>query len=1093
MDDSGVWLGWEFTLVGEKPEGGHAYKYYLYRRKRYLAQCGVIKILQNLAPSLVTGTPDPAIDDAKIKTILQAIEQQLPGYGLKHCRNFFVQGLNLGVRAGLWKIHVPAPIITVPRKKALFQPTTFAALPRLRKFQSALEQTWSDEEFFGEAELYLARLKNLKGFRPGEEKKQLRAGQLLLTTLLYSGLLDTKYLYLLPRHIDKLQANTDVCWIDFNEELTTQWETDVPRQASSDKGKRLYKETLFQKRWFPDSVTELLLLRWYADQLGEFPIPKNLTPDKSESYCQYLISAFLAAVGFSEKPMLLRGLLKCAITQNALVLPTFLLHVAAGKIATTSLPPRVWQRLYSDCRGEIVTLDVHVAPSETVLPLDEPLICDDFVIHQYDQYQLYKILVKRLTRKRVDPTRPHAKSIAIIELFSREHQGQLAPALLRLCQWAIELYRNGSSNQTRLAASTVANYIGQLQDLVNVIGAEDPLALEGDELLEIYQDLIDRSKTPKSKAFKAGRVKEFHNYLRRCGYDEPLNLSELEGVSSQGASVDANYINETAYQMALEAFNQIDASNPRLVTSRRLITMLGYRCGLRRTEAWKLRMCDIQISQYPVLLVRASRHKTVKSSHATRQILLKSLLPQAELNELLKWLEYRRLEQALDGFETDNSFVFCHEHNGLSLIQEAVIFQIIQTVLRAVTGDETVRYHHLRHSCGNNLMLRLQGIDWPELALYQPAILEAEAEAVFGLNSRTPSRKHLFQISVLLGHASPDITLKNYLHLCDYLLRHHLNQAHESLLSIEAITVISGIGRDALYKNRQRKYADLSVLKIAKNQLRSRILPTQTSATSVRQNVPIQWPESLQQYSTQQRLNEPSVAVLHQLIENNDAEHKNAHYWSEKTSYSEYVIQAWFDAADQLSQMKTGKKVSRHIRPQWWGLADTDQKNGIQTQEHQHPPRCMPKPHTQQDIKDAQQTLQQLQQLRFTAPEQIQWGVHYYITTNIVSHSHLRMKTVDDAKRYKEFILALGFSSKRIHCQLKPQRRPGSQSPEQQAKYWAKLLSIIPQQISLKSSIEKRGSDVGTLSMAFINEDGNASYGFRYALYMTAILMLALR
>lgn len=39
--------------------------------------------------------------------------------------------------------------------------------------------------------------------------------------------------------------------------------------------------------------------------------------------------------------------------------------------------------------------------------------------------------------------------------------------------------------------------------------------------------------------------------------------------------------------------------------------------------------------------------------------------------------------------------------------------------------------------------------------------------------------------------------------------------------------------------------------------------------------------------------------------------------------------------------------------------------------------------------------------------------------------------------------------------------------------------------------MEKRGPEYGSLRMTVINDEGNASYGFRYALYMSAILMLA--
>jgi hypothetical protein len=212
---------------------------------------------------------------------------------------------------------------------------------------------------------------------------------------------------------------------------------------------------------------------------------------------------------------------------------------------------------------------------------------------------------------------------------------------------------------------------------------------------------------------------------------------------------------------------------------------------------------------------------------------------------------------------------------------------------------------------------------------------------------------------------------------------------------------------------------------------------------------------------------------------------------SEKTGYSEHAIQAWFDAALTLSHMKTGKGAPRHIRPQWWGLANADQKNAIQAKEYRQSSRCMPKPHNHQDRQDAQQALQNLQQFRYGAPETVQWGIQYYAKNSVASHSHLRMKTEEDAQRYKAFIQALGFPSKRIHCQLKPQCRPGSSTPEAQVRYWAKALSFPSQQISLRSSLEKRGAEVGSLRMALINEDGNASYGFRYALYMMAIFMLA--
>jgi hypothetical protein len=101
----------------------------------------------------------------------------------------------------------------------------------------------------------------------------------------------------------------------------------------------------------------------------------------------------------------------------------------------------------------------------------------------------------------------------------------------------------------------------------------------------------------------------------------------------------------------------------------------------------------------------------------------------------------------------------------------------------------------------------------------------------------------------------------------------------------------------------------------------------------------------------------------------------------------------------------------------------------------------------------------------------------------------------EDAARFAEFIQAAGFTRTRIHCQLKPQTRAGVMSSDQQMKYWVKQLSITPAQIKFTQPLQERGAEHGTLSMMLIQRSAKdkiqASYGFRYALYMMGILMLA--
>jgi hypothetical protein len=99
------------------------------------------------------------------------------------------------------------------------------------------------------------------------------------------------------------------------------------------------------------------------------------------------------------------------------------------------------------------------------------------------------------------------------------------------------------------------------------------------------------------------------------------------------------------------------------------------------------------------------------------------------------------------------------------------------------------------------------------------------------------------------------------------------------------------------------------------------------------------------------------------------------------------------------------------------------------------------------------------------------------------------------AEQFSIFIQAVGFPKSRIRCQLKAQMRQGVPDQNEQVAYWANLLAINPEQITLIAPIRKRGPENGTLSiMLSYKVDATtdiASYGFRYALYMMGILMLA--
>ena len=100
------------------------------------------------------------------------------------------------------------------------------------------------------------------------------------------------------------------------------------------------------RRWFPDALTELLLLRWQSDELGE--LPKFPVQTKAlENYCNQLLRLFWTAVGLEVSDQCTASeLIKMATTACALEIPPFLINYAQGKLRTSSLPVEAWFRFY---------------------------------------------------------------------------------------------------------------------------------------------------------------------------------------------------------------------------------------------------------------------------------------------------------------------------------------------------------------------------------------------------------------------------------------------------------------------------------------------------------------------------------------------------------------------------------------------------------------------------------------------------------------------------------------------------------------------------------------------------------------------------
>lgn len=352
-----------------------------------------------------------------------------------------------------------------------------------------------------------------------------------------------------------------------------------------------------------------------------------------------------------------------------------------------------------------------------------------------------------------------------IEQFLNETDKN-GPLLKLLVGWANILIRRGGRVKNRLAIRTVATYLSNIARPLLIHGhdIDDVQLLDAGEWQSLYDRVISDAKTACSRARRQNRLRQFHDYVMDTQAAPDV---ELEVTKNSASLADTNIITPAEYQRALQLIGT--SSQPeRFRTMQSLALILGYRLGLRRSECAFLLLRDVAYAldydEIPgELLIRANQFHTGKTYSATRRLPLWLLMPE-EKQKLIEWCQRRRGESTTKA--SDQHLLFCHSGNGTLPLGDKELFRPIQAALKTVSGDPSVRYHHLRHSFVSFTLLRLLEQTPGEL-LPQRWLLDdegniampnaqADISALAGLAPQSrPTRKRLWQLALWAGHASP--------------------------------------------------------------------------------------------------------------------------------------------------------------------------------------------------------------------------------------------------------------------------------------------------------------------------------------------------
>jgi integrase len=1026
----------------------------------------VLDLLANNHPDLYSGKPCAKLSVDELQSIVAMLKKNSPGHIFKHRMSFLIRVLEQGTQELCWDVAIPAPPVVIPRDRPRFTHESFAKLPELYKVEAAF-------------------LEDLKEAPPPTYTS--RIGQLLLSAVLFGGLIQKRWLAPWIGALSKIRSTESLLWLDM---LLKPEHLERERRASGKTGRSKpdHSSTTatweIRRRWFADPLTHALILRWHT----HFPEDLSAKHDASPLLAiRHYLDRIPLKPGINSKSFVL-SLLNNSATRLGLEVTPFLTAYAEGRNKSVSLSPMAWERLLTGkC---VIGTKECLHTNEVAIPLTEPLAVPKpgKVASPATQEKLLKEVFKKILPLDTNRKRKKSESREALRLFYEENRENLCQALACLILWSIDLLTHFAQHELirgrvkgSIQPSSVKTYIDAIgKRLISVTGHLEILDLESDELHDLYSEVIDISPTKKAKHRVGARLAAFHQFLMVRFGAPSVDFSDLSVHSGPAElGVDANLLSFSSFDQLKKVLCPSYTKASRLRKIQLLIAIIGFRCGLRRGEVIKLRLIDLQGEAEPELLVRTNRYAYVKSSNSVRRLPLSSLLEKDELDLLISWRRERKHED--DKANTD-SLIFCMQKQETILLNEHDVFPEIEQAMRQVTGDSSLRFHHFRHSFASWLLLRLLR-DFSEETrrrnhflfhpLFDPDKCHELRKSLLG--NLHLGRQALFAVAQLCGHASPEVTLLHYVHLCDWLLGHETTATdNQPELDAATIQIISGLQQHTLYYD-MSKQAEKSwnisafIGRIAKPEtLESRFKLQKPDVRAIPEKVS-DHPDST--IPLWRRVK----AVLH------ERQMGKLPYGelARRSGLTEHEIVKWCENANLIVAMKTLRGKPRHV-------------NGVTLKNN--PSFLFPLPlHLKVDKEMVEKVINLYESSSRGTRRTLDQGVKLFIKSFYVSGNGLKFSVDRDALKYVRFLKLLGIPQNRIRIECVLPRIAGL-SHEEESKSLVNKLKLPAECIFVRDLLPREHSSAKELFVLVINppigpkETIKASYGFRFAIYMIGII-----
>ena len=332
------------------------------------------------------------------------------------------------------------------------------------------------------------------------------------------------------------------------------------------------------------------------------------------------------------------------------------------------------------------------------------------------------------------------------------------PAVGLVVAWASHMCEAGTLDSANPAALTVKKYALRAMEPLGLQLSKLPQDIEhwsAERLGDLYAGLMEQTNSG-SRGEMSAALGSFHAFLQEWFGVPPVARSRGDWTPGK-PGVDVNVVWDHEVSRCIHLSSACE--DKRLGRMAAACFWIARENPVRIQDLLRLRICNLHPyhdAQGPVLeieVVRDANRGRLKTEDSQRRLFMRNC---EGIAHVLAWLAFRQSEAG-----PPDALVFGERGNDRKVYRQAALHSYVNTMIKRVSGDAGLRFHHLRHSR-----------------------ISAEVHAILSSVGYTDVNR-LEMLAGDAGHASPYTTLRVYSHRYEQALRLWLDLAlrHQQHLS----------------------------------------------------------------------------------------------------------------------------------------------------------------------------------------------------------------------------------------------------------------------------------------------------------------------